>query len=263
MTTPSIGEVIVRANQALLNQHDLNALGIFFDPYFVTHSPHYFDGVSGIRKLIIDSGPTLRYQLSRVIVDEEKNLGATHGLIHFETEDGESKDYVIIDIYHVEDGKILEHWDAAIALQPENPSHHTQLDGASEAQNLDQTETNRALVSQFFTDVFIDGNYGHITMYTNGDDFIQHSPNLADGAQTMRDFLLQLKDQGNPIIYKKLHRTVAQGDLVLTHSEGEFNGQRTAFFELWRVADGKIVELWNVIRAVPEDADIKHSNGIF
>ncbi|MDR8246733.1 polyketide cyclase, partial [Acinetobacter baumannii] len=36
-----------------------------------------------------------------------------------------------------------------------------------------------------------------------------------------------------------------------------------AYFELWRVDNGKIVELWDAIPAVPEDEQAVHGYGVF
>ncbi|MFX6242254.1 polyketide cyclase, partial [Acinetobacter baumannii] len=55
----------------------------------------------------------------------------------------------------------------------------------------------------------------------------------------------------------------ADGQFVLTHSEGSIAGNRHAYFELWRVDNGKIVELWDAIPAVPEDEQAVHGYGVF
>jgi predicted SnoaL-like aldol condensation-catalyzing enzyme len=47
---------------------------------------------------------------------------------------------------------------------------------------------------------------------------------------------------------------------VLLQSEGEFGGP-VAYWDLFRVADGKIVEHWDVIAPVP--AELPHGNGLF
>jgi predicted SnoaL-like aldol condensation-catalyzing enzyme len=55
-------------------------------------------------------------------------------------------------------------------------------------------------------------------------------------------------------------RVLAEGDFVLLHSEGEF-GVPVAYWDLFRVADGKIVEHWDIIDPIP--AEIRHGNGLF
>jgi predicted SnoaL-like aldol condensation-catalyzing enzyme len=47
---------------------------------------------------------------------------------------------------------------------------------------------------------------------------------------------------------------------VLLQSEGEF-GVPVAYWDLFRVKDGKIVEHWDVIAPIP--AELPHTNGLF
>lgn len=47
---------------------------------------------------------------------------------------------------------------------------------------------------------------------------------------------------------------------MLVIGEGEF-GAPSAFWDLFRVADGKIVEHWDVIAPIPDT--LPHGNGLF
>jgi len=47
----------------------------------------------------------------------------------------------------------------------------------------------------------------------------------------------------------------------LVLSEGKFSGKHTAFFDLFRVEKGKVVEHWDVLQEVPEK--MAHGNGMF
>ncbi len=40
------------------------------------------------------------------------------------------------------------------------------------------------------------------------------------------------------------HRILAEGNFVLSVSEGSLNGAHTSFYDLFRLADGKIVGLF-------------------
>ncbi|MFE6148527.1 hypothetical protein [Streptomyces sp. NPDC057889] len=66
--------------------------------------------------------------------------------------------------------------------------------------------------------------------------------------------------QGRNLRYKTVHKVIAEGEFVLRQSEGEF-GVPVAFYDLFRVADGKIVEHWDVIAPIP--AELPHVNGLF
>ena len=109
----------------------------------------------------------------------------------------------------------------------------------------------------------IGGDYTGFRRYTDGQRFLQHSPDIPDGVEEVIAFLEKLRAEGNGLEYDRIHRTVADGQFVLTHSEGRIAGARHAYFELWRVEDGKLVEMWDAILPVPEDDEARHRHGIF
>jgi predicted SnoaL-like aldol condensation-catalyzing enzyme len=53
---------------------------------------------------------------------------------------------------------------------------------------------------------------------------------------------------------------MAEGDLVLLQSEGEF-GVPLAYWDLFRVQDGQIVEHWDAI--APIAVELPHRTGFF
>jgi len=53
------------------------------------------------------------------------------------------------------------------------------------------------------------------------------------------------------VTYTKVHYTLADADLVFVLSEGKRNTSSFGFYELFRVADGKLVERWDSRRSVP------------
>ena len=56
-------------------------------------------------------------------------------------------------------------------------------------------------------------------------------------------------------------QTVAEGNFVFAASEGTFGGKPTAFFDLFRVDNGKVAEHWDVMADIP--AKMAHGNGKF
>lgn len=49
------------------------------------------------------------------------------------------------------------------------------------------------------------------------------------------------------MIYNEVHQVLAGGNMVLAVSEGTFGGKPTSYYDLWRVENGKIAELWDVM----------------
>jgi predicted SnoaL-like aldol condensation-catalyzing enzyme len=52
-----------------------------------------------------------------------------------------------------------------------------------------------------------------------------------------------------------------RGNFVLLVSEGLFGDAPTAYYDLFRLEDGRIVEHWDVIQEIP--AEMAHDNGKF
>lgn len=255
-----IRELVVTADRELFTEHDLSTLDRNFSPDYVEHSPLVANGLEGLRDLVREA-PGMRHDVARVLVDEAKGLVAFHG--SYPGLDPTDL-YVGFDIYRVADGKIVEHWDGLVTETSPNASGHTQLDGTAEADSSANTEANRELVIRLWNSFLLGQDYRGVTAFSRPDGaFTQHSADIPDGVEPMVEFLEKLKEDGTPLTYDTLHRTVAEGDFVLTHSEGSIGGERHSFCELWRVEDGHVVELWDAIGPVPADDHLAHPHGAF
>jgi predicted SnoaL-like aldol condensation-catalyzing enzyme len=77
------------------------------------------------------------------------------------------------------------------------------------------------------------------------ESFVQHDPNLADGRSGLKAFAADIARAPNSNV--TIYRTLVDGDIVMLHSKFEglrgFAGPVVAF-DLFRFADGKIVEHW-------------------
>lgn len=172
---------------------------------------------------------------------------------------------VAFDVFRFnEDGLIAEHWDNLADLAAEaNPSGHTQTDGTMEITDLDKTEENRELVKNFLYDVMQGNNLDKTPEYFDGDAYIQHNTGIADGLSGLNDALAALAEQGIQMIYDETHMILADGNFVLAVSEGTFGGVSTAYYDLWRVENGKIAEHWDVMETISDQSDWANDNGKF
>lgn len=171
---------------------------------------------------------------------------------------------VAFDIFRFdEEGKIAEHWDNIAAKADPNPSGHTQTDGYDFLEDLDKTEANRELVENFLHDVMQGKAPEKTPSYFDGDTYIQHNTSIADGLSGLGAALGALAEQGIQMIYDTVHQVLAQGNFVLAVSEGTFGGAPTAYYDLWRVEDGKIAEHWDVMETIAEKETWQNQNGKF
>lgn len=166
-----------------------------------------------------------------------------------------------IDIFRFEDGKIVEHWDNLMtAPTSPNPSGRSTLDGATEATDLDKTEANKALARQFVEEVLIRQQRDNLDAYFDGDKLLQHDPQTGDGAKA---YLAGLGENGHAYTYATVRKVLGQGNFVLVVSEGADNGTPVAYYDLYRIENGKIAEHWDVIEAIPPKSEWKNPNGKF
>lgn len=251
------GRLVLDVHTRLFNQHDTGVLNTHFTEDFIEHSPLVANDREGLRRLVLECGEGLTYENVRVI--EDGDFVALHGKF----KGLEEQDLVGFDIYRVVDGKLAEHWDNLVPAAAPNVSGRTQLDGPTRPDLDADTEKNRTLVVEFFQKTLIGGDYSGFEEYGRDRQFAMHSPDIGDGVPAVIDFLTALRDSGEGLVYDRIHRTVAQGDFVLTHSEGSIAGVRHSYCELWRVEDGAVVELWDAISEVPLDEDAVHDHGVF
>ncbi len=172
-------------------------------------------------------------------------------------------DQVAFDIFRFEDGKIAEHWDNLAFVTEPNPSGHTQTDGVAEITDLDKTEENRELIENFLYDVMQGNNLDKTPEYFEGDAYIQHNPAIADGLSGLNAALGALAEAGIEMIYDEVHMVLANGNFVLAVSEGTYAGEPTAYYDLWRVENGKIAEHWDVMETIADESTWANENGKF
>ena len=171
---------------------------------------------------------------------------------------------VAFDIIRVDkNGKVAEHWDAMTILVKETASGRTQTDGPTIVEDLDKTESNKALAVSLIEDVLMGKNPNKLTEYISSEEYHQHNPQIKDGLSGLGEAIQYLTSQNNMFKYTKLHKVLGEGNFVLTVSEGEWNGgKKHVFYDLFRMKGDKIVEHWDVIQEVPTTG-LAHNNGMF
>ncbi|MGW5653835.1 nuclear transport factor 2 family protein [Streptomyces humi] len=246
---------VLQAAGELFGDKDPAAVDRWVAAGYTQHSALAADGPEALRGLVESLGADFRYESARVLADGE--LVALHGTYH-----GFGPDpLVAFDIFRVDaDGKLAEHWDALTPLVKDTASGRSQTDGPTEVTEPDSTEANRALVTEFADKVLVGADYSVLTDYISTTTYDQHNTEAADGLEGFGAAAARWAEQGKLLTYKKVHKVIAEGEFVLLQSEGEF-GVPVAYYDLFRVSDGKIVEHWDVIAPVP--ATLPHDNGLF
>ena len=172
------------------------------------------------------------------------------------------------DVFRFKDGKIVEHWDNLMPRVNPNVSGHTETDGPVAVTNLDKTQDNRNRVVDFLTRSLISYDPKlDITQYISPTTYIQHNPGSGDGLAAFQSMLQAMAKYKMVMTFSKIHFVVAQGNFVLTAAEGTLGDASkpapTAFYDLFRLENGLIVEHWDVISSIPPQSEWQNKNGKF
>lgn len=124
------------------------------------------------------------------------------------------------------------------------------------SRDLATEEANRQLVVDFYNRIFNDHNLEGGSLDVMADDYIQHNPMVPTGKKAFFDFFSSFFPK-HPDAKSRIVRSAAQGDLVWlhVHAGGKENGTGgRAIVDIFRVANGKIVEHWDVAQPVPAES---------
>jgi predicted SnoaL-like aldol condensation-catalyzing enzyme len=223
---------------------------------YIQHNLNAADGFQGFGALISQLPPNSA-KVNTVRAFEDGNFVFAHTDYNF------FGPKIGFDIFRFEAGKIVEHWDNLQETAKPNPSNHTMIDGATEVKDLDKTEANKTLVSNFVDDILVHGKMEKLAGYFDGDNYIQHNPNIPDQLSGLGATLGELAKQGIFLKYDKVHKVLGEGNFVLVVSEGHFGKSHNSFYDLFRVENGKIAEHWDVIEPIPTRENWKNNNGKF
>ena len=229
---------------------NVDAVDTYFTESYIQRNPMLPSGSAVIKKFLsrqaeaepADARPN---EVHRMI--GEGDLVATHSTYY---NFGETP-LVAFDIFRIEDGRIAEHWDNLEPLRTEpNPAGRTQTDGWTEITDLDKTAENKALVIELIEKMFIGGERLDITQYINPAKYLQHNPDAGDGLKGIQELMAANAAKGLKIRYDEIGIAVAEGNFVLTGVAGARGDTPTAFYDLFRLEDGLIVEHWDVISPI-------------
>jgi len=236
---------------------DPAAVAVVNPDTYIQHNPETHEGGEGLAALfkrLSETSP--RVNVVRAFEDGD------YVFAHTEYDFSTSK--IGFEVFRFEDGLAVEHWDN-LQERPNgpNPSGHTMTDGPTDATDLEKTQDNKEFVRAFVDDILINGRMEKLPAFFDGDTYTQHNPLIADGLSGLGAALEEFAKQGIVMKYDRIHRVLGEGDFVLVVSEGSLAGTHTSFYDLFRVADGKIAEHWDTIDAIPAREQWKNENGKF
>lgn len=107
--------------QTLMNDHNLTAVRTdYANTEYRQHNRNMQDGIEGLLnyfETLVKRFPEFAYEVKHVMVDGEFVTMHSHATIKKQHRGNDSKGFNIIDTWRVQDGRLVEHWDA---IQPLN-----------------------------------------------------------------------------------------------------------------------------------------------
>jgi predicted SnoaL-like aldol condensation-catalyzing enzyme/truncated hemoglobin YjbI len=166
----------------------------------------------------------------------------------------------MFEIFRMENGLAAEHWSGIMDHPDKTANGHTMLDGETKIKNKSETEMNKSIARAFVETVLIKGQFDKLVSFYD-ENIIQHNPYIDNTIPGLVKGIEALQKQGITIQIQKIWKVFGDGNFVLVASEGLFSGKPTAFFDLFRIENDKVVEHWDVLQEVPQKQ--AHENGFF
>src|ERR1700730_16881928 len=116
-------ETAVKFLDLMINKKDPAGAAALTGPRYVQHNPHAADGADAMVAYLTavhaeNPGPSL--DVKRTVA--EGDFVVTHQHVKLSPED---RGVAVVDIFHFEDGKIVEHWDVLQPVPEETPKDNT------------------------------------------------------------------------------------------------------------------------------------------
>ncbi|KAF1316362.1 hypothetical protein FI667_g15443, partial [Globisporangium splendens] len=244
--------LVATALDALFNKHDTSAVDKYFGSTYLQHNPFVPDGTDALKAFVSASGNT-SYEIGAV--------GAEGDLVWSHNRDPTGNASIIVDIFRIKDGKLVEHWDIS---QTEVPASQTvsgrpmfpievspapAVKGCSDSSastpcvTKEELEANKVLVASALDAFFNKRDASAVDKYV-GLTYMQHNPTAKDGPDGLKALIGTLTES----VKLELGAQIAEGDLVWNHSRysGIPDTPALIIVDVFRVKDGKLVEHWDV-----------------
>lgn len=235
---------------------DPESVTVVDEARYIQHNPQTLEGSEGLAALFKRLSKTSpRVNIVRAFEDGD--------FVFAHTEYDFASRKIGFEVFRFDNGRAVEHWDNIQERQEPINSGPSMVDGPTESNDHHLTETNRSLVHSFIETVFIDRQLTRLPEFTDAHSYTEHDPRLSDGITSLRSGLDLGEDGLRALDYQRVHRVLAEGDFVLCVSEGQFEELHSAFYDLFRIADGKIVEHWDTIEKIAPKSQWKNNNGKF
>jgi len=121
---------------------------------------------------------------------------------------------------------------------------------------------NKRIAQAFWETAFRDARPAAAAERFLGDTYVQHNPQTPDGPEAFVGAIEGMHGAA-PGFSGEVKRAIGEDDLVVLHSHVKMSAEDPgmAVVDIFRVVDGKVVEHWDVLQAIP--AESANANTMF
>lgn len=117
-------KLVLEFYELAIKQKDFAAAEKYMGPYYIQHNPSAVDGKEGLKTFIQylrEKLPGYRSEIKRHFAD------GNYVILHVHNKPTpQSQGQAVVDIFRLENGKIVEHWDVVQPI-PENPANENTM----------------------------------------------------------------------------------------------------------------------------------------
>jgi len=126
-----------------------------------------------------------------------------------------------------------------------------------------QEERNKQIAIAFYNAALNEKNWEKTKSFI-GNRYVQHNLGAIDGPEGLKAHIEFLK-KDFPNNHGEIKHALADGDLVALHIHNQRSPELrgNAVVDLFRIENGKVVEHWDVVQAIPDPQKAKNSNAMF
>ena len=124
-------------------------------------------------------------------------------------------------------------------------------------------ERNKQIAIEFYNAALNEKNWEK-TRSMIGNRYVQHNLGAIDGPEGLKAHIEYLKKEF-PNNHGEIKHALADGDLVALHVHNQRSPELlgNAVVDLFRIENGKVVEHWDVVQAIPAPEKAKNKNTMF
>ncbi|GAA5218422.1 nuclear transport factor 2 family protein [Corallincola platygyrae] len=109
-------EAVVRFVQLIMNDHNFEeVLRSYSGQRYIQHNRTIADGIEGVVKTVsslVKNSPEFSYDVRQIFIDGDHVILHSHATLKAKHRGDQSQGMNIIDTWRLQDGKLVEHWDA-------------------------------------------------------------------------------------------------------------------------------------------------------